>query len=523
MHKAWSRTVSTLVILLALCGCRQTPPSTPGSNATPVPAIEPTRPNSPTTRVGTSVDLSVFAAALRPEFAADLYGMEEITRYDLELVLDMAKLQLTGRQVVHYTNHEQIPLDALYLRLLANYPGCLGSTSVAKVESGGRPLEAIYEVDRTALRVPLTPPLAPGGKLELALEFEVKIPLDDDCRHADFTYSEGVLSLAHVYPQVAVYDEAGWQIGLPGEYGDLVYADAALYEVTMTLPADWVVAASGTEIARTTNPDGTVTRSWVTGPARDFDLVLSPDYLTLSEEVEGIRVTSFYLPDHRLTGQRALNYAVQALKVFEARFGPYRYNELDLAETPTAAGGIEYPGLIVLNTWFYEEEMTVLETVVAHEVAHQWWYNLIGSDQINEPWLDEGLASYVSVTYYEDTRRQEYGQTLLDFYQADYQEVISDGLDLPANLPTAAYDLKTYGPIVYSKAALFFDAVHRQVGDADFRHILHRYYHRFLYGLARGEDLLSLAAEVSGKDLDPLYQTWILGTREPPPTPVDLP
>ena len=458
-------------------------------------------------------DLSPFAPALRPEFAADLAGMAEATHYhlDLHILPEQETFRISGREVVRYTNQEGVSLDRLYFFLYPNFPGCRGWVNVEAVLQGKRSLVQAYETQRAVLRLPLDPPLQPGERVTLDLSFEAMVPPGDDCRYGDFGYHDGVLALAHLYPQVAVYDERGWNTELPPNYGDLLYADTALYSVTATLPAGWVAAASGTQITREPRDDNTVRMHWVAGPARDFTMVLSQDYLTVTQEVGGIRVTSYYHSAHEAGGTRALEYAVRALHVFQERFGPYRYREFDLVETPTRAGGIEYPGLIVLNTWFYDQEDGGFETVTAHEVAHQWWYSLLGNDQVDEPWLDEGLASYSAVLYYQETEQEEAGEELLEFYRSNYQAAVDQGKDAPTNLPVAAYSPENYSRIVYSKGALFFDALRQEVGEEAFWRILQAYYQRFLYGTATGEGFLALAEEVSGQELDALYQAWVLG------------
>ncbi|KPJ51025.1 MAG: hypothetical protein AMJ38_01075, partial [Dehalococcoidia bacterium DG_22] len=125
--------------------------------------------------------------------------------------------------------------------------------------------------------------------------------------------------------------------------------------------------------------------------------------------------------------------------------------------------------------------------------------------------LDEGLASYSAVLYYQETEQEEAGEELLEFYRSNYQAAVDQGKDAPTNLPVAAYSPENYSRIVYSKGALFFDALRQEVGEEAFWRILQAYYQRFLYGTATGEGFLALAEEVSGQELDALYQAWVLG------------
>ncbi len=453
--------------------------------------------------------LGVFLPALRPEFATDLDGMAGATRYEIGLHLDAKTLRLTGRETVRYTNQETVALDQLYFRLFPNSPACTGWTAVEDVQVNGRPAEPAYEAEETALRLPLDPPLQPGEQAVVAMRFVDQVPISDSCHYAAFSYDEPMLALAHFYPQIPAY-EGNWPISVPVDQGDLVFADVAFYSVTATLPVGWVVAAGGSEVARTASSAGEVNVSWVSGPARDFVLELSPDYLTSTQEFEDVRVTSYYLPDHLAGGQQALTATVDALRVYQDLFGPYRYGDLDVVESRTEAGGVEYPGLVVVATEYYSPATSSLTTVTAHEIAHQWWYSLVGNNQVNEPWLDEALTSYSTVLFWEKTWGDEAAEQLLDYYRRGYQAVVDAGLDAPANQPVSAYTDETYGPLVYSKGALFFDALRSQVGDDVFFQILRQYYQRYQYGIATGEGFLQVAEEVSGQDLQPLYEKWIL-------------
>jgi len=455
-------------------------------------------------------ELDPFRPALRPEFAADLEQMAGATRYELDLQLDPSTLEISGDGVVHYTNREDVALDAVYFRLYPNFPGCHGQAEVTAVQAGGETVKPAYQVERTALRVPLDPPLEPGEAVVLDLHFEVEVPEGDLCRYGDFSYSGGIMALAHFYPIIPAYDDEGWNIELGPSYGDLVYADASLYHVTMTLPAGWVVAASGTEVSRTSLDEGRARISWVSGPGRDFFMALSRDYLTRTQEVGDVQVTAYFLSGDRAGGEQALDYAVRALQLYQKRFGPYRYREFDVVETPTLAGGIEYPGVVVIAGSMYGSEGGYLEVTVVHEAAHQWWYNLIGDDQVDEPWLDEALATYSSIVFFEEEESAAAGESLLRYYRGSYQAMVDGGQDAPVNRPVGAYDENQYYAIVYAKGALFFDALRREVGDRAFWAILQRYYERYLYGIASGEGLLQVAEEVSGKDLQGLYERWIL-------------
>jgi aminopeptidase N len=180
--------------------------------------------------------------------------------------------------------------------------------------------------------------------------------------------------------------------------------------------------------------------------------------------------------------------------------------------TPTLAGGIEYPGLVVIAERLYDQQGGFFEFATVHEVAHQWWYSLVGNDQLDDPWLDEALAQYTSLLYYEDRYGDEAAQAVLQSaFQGPYRRIQEDKQDMAVGLPVDAYSEGLYGAVVYAKGPLFFDALRQEVGDEVFQEILRTYFEKHRYGVAYPVDLVAVAEETSGQDLDALYDQWILG------------
>jgi aminopeptidase N len=233
----------------------------------------------------------------------------------------------------------------------------------------------------------------------------------------------------------------------------------------------------------------------------------------VSETVNGVTINSYYEPSDAAGGKRALQFAVDALRVFQARFGAYPYTEFDVVETPVSALGIEYPGIIVIAQSLYKDprEAETLEFVVVHEVAHQWWYALVGNDQVNYPWLDEALAQYSEVIYAEDLRGKTAAQSMVrGYFGAIYDRVKARGRDAAVNQPVAAFSEASYSEIVYGKGPLFFDAIRKTMGDEKFLRFLKTYAERYRYKVAFPEDLLKTAEEACACSLRAEYQQWIM-------------
>jgi aminopeptidase N len=246
---------------------------------------------------------------------------------------------------------------------------------------------------------------------------------------------------------------------------------------------------------------------------RDFYIAMSHDYQLVYDFVDGVRINSYYRSGQKEGGDLALHYARAALHLFNRLFGSYPYTELDVVPTPTNAGGIEYPGVIVTAQSLYPEQSEYLELVVAHEVAHQWWYGLVGSDQLDEPWMDEALTNYCAYIYFQRTTSPEKAQHIKKVaFEDAYRELQQNHSDRAIGGPVADFRSQSdYVAVVYGKGPLFFDAVRERLGDERFFAGLRLYLERHRYGVAYPEDLIAALEEASGQSIDDLYNAWVLG------------
>jgi len=428
-------------------------------------------------------------------------------RYSISLAIDPAAAQVTGYEEIRYTNTENTPLRDLYLRLFPNTPGYGGAVRVTALRLNGETVSPEIRLGGSALRILLNPPLAPQQSITLNMAFTATVPLTDEIDYAQFAYVNGVIALPNVYPMVPVYDDEGWNVEIAPGYGDAVYSDIAFYQVEVTAPPTMTLIASG----ECSVPEA---GRWVcaAGLVRDFALVLGDNYEVASGVAEGAIVNSYFYPDHREGGEQVLQIVINALTIYSRLFGPYPYAELDVVETPTRAGGIEYPTLIVISERLYDGHPR-LEWVVAHEVAHQWWYGVVGSDQVDQPWLDEALTQYSTLLYHEFLYGSDTAAAILESdFQRIYDQLVDEGTDMPAGLPVAAYPRELYSPVVYRKGALYFHALRQRVGDESFFAILQTYYRRHRYGIATPESFLQTVQAVTGNAQRDLYERWIMGT-----------
>ncbi|HID64592.1 MAG TPA: M1 family peptidase [Anaerolineae bacterium] len=458
--------------------------------------------------------LAPYKQSLLPAFQGDIASLGEIPRYRIAVSLDADALTLTGRQQVLYTNNEGSKLGEIYFRLYPNLPQFSGRMQVQRAAIGNQDAPFTYEAGNTALKLPLTPSLLPGEELQIELDFTVQVPRAEDDEPCLFGLSQGILSLPNFYPLLAVHEAAGWHLDVAPEFGDAVFSEVALYEVRVTAPLDMVVITSGSALEAQPNPDGTQTVYCAGGPMRDFSLMMSRQFQVASTTAYSTTVNSYYLPPDKSGGQAVLQHAAAALRAYSDTFGLYPFAEFDVVEAPLGKKGMEYPGLILIGTDLYHTRAEGREFLVVHEVGHQWWYSLVGSDAVNHPWLDEGLTEYSTYLYYLMIHSRAAADELVENrWLIPYQVAVAKGLDAVTDQPSAAFSGENYEYIVYAKGALFFHALHQAVGDQVYLAIMREYLQQYKHGIATPADFLRLAEAVSGQDLDPIYQEWVLTAR----------
>jgi hypothetical protein len=490
-------------------------------------------------------DLAPYAAALRDPFVRDLQAFKDATRYDLNLTLMPDLLHVRGIERIRYTNRAAESLPELMLRLFPNTEYFGGDMRVTDTQVEGRRVTTTAFVrptpvistsasppltDTSVLRVPLLSSLPPGQSVVLTLTYELTVPAKTSAGYRTLGWSNDILGLPTIYALMPVRDTSGWRIDPVPTYGDVVYSEESLFRVRIHAPADVVIAATG--VCNTSTGPGTVISptptvslrqdlTCVAAPMRDFALSASRRYQVITTTVASasgpVMVSSYYMPQYKRGGASALTYAVQALGVYERRFGPYPFRELKVLASGNSAGGMEYPMLAAVTNGLYEQDGGYFEWITAHEVAHQWWYGIVGSDPIREPWLDESLTQYSASLYIEDRYGAQAAAAERErYFTTRYQHELNNGRDAMVAQPSGAFDRNAYAPIVYGKGPLFFEAVRRTIGDRLFDGWLRTYFNRFRYRNVQGSDLLGLADEMGfGSATRTAFDQWMRSVRQP--------
>jgi hypothetical protein len=430
----------------------------------------------------------------------------------MDLVISDDLTSVSGRQEIRYTNQEDVPLDAVHYHLYPNILG--GQVEVSAVTVNEQPVSAELLNQGSILRVPLESPLPPGGQVVIQLEFLVDVPTENGSNYGVFATLEGVTALAHFYPQVAVFDGEGWDTALPSENADVTYSDSSFYLVRLAAPATQVMMTSGI-VTDSQTEGGQQVLTIASGPTRDFYIAGSDRYIVSSATVGQTTVKSYGFAEFSERVEQALDYAIAAMESFNSRFGTYPFTEFEIGPTPNLALGVEYPGVVVLNSRIYDPAESFgstpsgfyLEGTTVHEVGHQWYYSVIGNDQPNEPWVDESLTQYATYLYFVD----QYGESGAEGYRQSFVSRwdVLDQADIPIGLPAGDYQGSEYSAIVYGRGPLFFETLSDTIGETTFNQFIRDYYESYKWGISTGSGLKALAEEHCGCDLSPLFDAWV--------------
>ncbi len=490
---------SLLSLGLILASC-----TFPTPTATPIPVTDPLQ--MPWD------DRSLFKSGLVESQQSTLGELKGASVYHIEFNIHDTIYQINGHEEVHYTNTETITLNEVQFRLFPNILG--GKIEVSNLNVEGQTVTPTYELENSLMIVPMIKALEPGQSVVIVMNFAITVPQTVDLNYGVLAYYEDVLALAHAYPMICVYDDEDWNAEIPPQDGDVTYGDAAFYIVKVTAPKELTLVTTGSEISHSEAGQNQV-RYVANGPARDFYLVASPAYEKVSKTFGEVTINSYAMNGMEDGAQMALDVASKAIDVYSKRYAPYPYTEFDIVATPNLALGIEYPGMVAITTRIYDvggnlggtPASIYMEATVAHEVGHQWFYSLVGDDQLDDPWLDESLTQFVTLQYFEDEYGDQGASGFRDSLVGRWSSVNKQ--KIPIGLPVADYSGPQYGAIVYGRGPLFFEALQKEMGSEKFDAFIKEYTRSLSWGIATPEYLQSLAEKHCACDLDALFNEWV--------------
>lgn len=427
--------------------------------------------------------------------------------YRFHVSLDPEAATVKVAQEVAFVNSTGLFLEEIPLQVFPNvYPGAFSLDSV-EGEHGGRRFAPSYTLNDAWLRLFLPYPVRPGDTLTLTLSYRLAPPLLDPLAwppegNLGHTQDGRIFQLGHWYPQIVPFvRDKGWMVWEYHPVGDPFVADLADYSVWVTVPADYRVVGGGTRWA-----ESGVWR-FELAAARDMALLIARGYFELSDRVDGVEVVSACRQEHASACQGVLEEAKRGIALFRERYGPYPYSTFVVVEGEMN-GGMEYGAMVLVGSPFYEgydgSAQAILPSLVVHELAHQWWYGVVGNDQVYEPWLDEALARYSELVYYEAI----YPDAVSWWWQNRVDQWAPAG---PVDATIYDYqDTRTYVHNVYGRAAHWIQDLRDRLGDSAFFAFLQSYYRHYAWQRVTRTDFFSLLYQESERPVDDLVRAYFL-------------
>jgi hypothetical protein len=467
------------------------------------------------------------------------------------------------------------------IQLLAPQEGAkfaVPSTDLSKLQTFVHPDDDNAQ-DETVERIELPQPIPPHGTIELQVDFTAKIPL----ALARAGYEGNYYLMAQWFPKIGVYEAAGERGRVQGGWNchqyhtnTEFYADYGSYDVDLTVPSNFVVGATGLQLDKHTNPDGTTTYHYDQQDVHDFAWTASPRFHNLTrtfdwnkevsaEEIvkwskilqlpaedvalRNVEVNLLLEPDHLNVADRYFRALFNGLKYFGLWYGKYPYNTLTVVDVPrdSATCCMEYPTFITVDTSFWPGKYSDSpEEVTVHEFGHQFWYGLVGNNEFEESWLDEGFNTYstgkVVETAYGNPCNYEriFGVpvqaypwlrvTLPDFPFAgvgkigvgpyfsciavpertsgrlDYLDNAKDD-DLARNgwqyMNGASYSVNSY-----DRVGLTLRTLESYLGEDVMARVMRTYQERWRYRHPSTQDFINIVNEVSGRDMNWFFKQF---------------
>ena len=508
----------------------------------------------------------------------------EIVDYEIEVVLDPETHRLEGVETIRWRNRTDAATDELYVHLYLNAFAGSRTTFMRELqwrslrnrtESGGdwgwirierlifddgSDLLAAMEFARpddnnpddfTLARVPLPRVVEPGGVVEIELEFEAQLPW--------IIARTGFVGDFHLvgqwFPKLAVFEgEGGWnnhQFHASSEF----FADFGSYLVSMTIPENWVIGATGIEVRSGAQDAGQRTVvyraervhdfAWCTAPA-DLMEVVETDFepgrdvpmpwLDRARNLLDLGAADLELPPMRLRlmvpreQKKMVPRMVRAARLSVAWFGlfygAYPYPQLTIISPPTGAeeaGGMEYPNFIAtgadrLDAFPPFSWSSDIEALTVHEYGHQYFQGLLASNEFEEAWLDEGVTSYAEISCMTAIATDGLVPEIASFNYWGSERMSLAITRLPVTVARKAWEYRNrwnYYLASYTKMALALRTIEGLIGPEAMARGMRTYFERFSFRHPTGSDLVEVLSETSGKDLGPFFDQAVYGDSVP--------
>jgi len=393
--------------------------------------------------------------------------------YTISLTSDSTGGTWTGHESVTFSNASAVPLTEVYLRLWDNAHGACPSTPITVSNvTGGTP--SALTVSCTALQITLPAPLAQGVTGSVGFDLSIVVTSGIDRFGHDGSY----YFIGNALPVLAVRDGAGWHLDPYTNNGESFYALASDYTVTLDHPSSISAPATGTSTDTPGTSGRTITKA-VGAQVREFAWAAGPFSKISGTTAAGVLVNVYRVSSVSTSSANSmLGTATAALDAHASRFGAYPYAEADvILDNGFWFGGMEYPGFVL---------DVISSTALAHELGHQWFYGIVGDDEYNTPWLDEGFTDYATDLYFGKT-----GAGCGITWQSSAEKLTNS---------MAYWDAHSsrYGTVVYGYGKCTLHDLRRLIGTTAMTNLLKSYAAAHWYGISTVADFKAAAQAAAG-------------------------
>lgn len=427
--------------------------------------------------------------------------------YIIEADLDPEMRRMTYMETAEVINTGSDSTKTLYFHIYGNkFKGLRqvedGDIAVLSVQDqNGNELQCQREQEGLLYCVELGQELEPGQTMELTFACEVLIP---DLESMYGVSRDGDVQLPMFSLQLAMYDQGGWDIAPLPENGDGRYGAAADYNLTIRVPEAYLLACNGDELSRQTS-DGITTYTYRAEKRRDIVVFACKDYVLLERTVGSTAILGYFNETaDGVTRQRmeyVMDCAAFALEHFNSLFGEYPYNTLVVTNSALGTNfspNMEYSGLITIL--FGSQEFSMKQNTF-HEVAHQWFYGLVGNDENREPWLDEGFSDFATGLCLDADGKEDY--PFWELKEISSNAAAGEKVNVPCDKASA------YQRVVYDRGAVFLKTLMDAVGQEKFLSVLSDYCQKYRYGIATTEDFLEILQEGTDADISDIVAEFV--------------
>jgi len=375
--------------------------------------------------------------------------------------------------------------------------------------------------DKTVVDVKLPKPVPPNAFVQFKIAFYDQMP-ETQARSG---WKRDFLLGGQWFPKVGVWWHGAWNCH---QYHNTTefFADFGVYDVTLTVPQNEVIGASGVEVSSVNHSDGTKTVAYHGDDIHDFAWTVSPRFkvkeTTYQSQMGPVILRFLMQPAHWDQVDRHEKIVRETLDRFEKWYGPYPYKTLTVVdpEPGSAAGGMEYPTFITADTsWFMPEGLHLVEVVVEHEFGHQYWYGMVATNEFEDAWMDEGINSYSEVKVLDSILGKRTSMVnLLGMTYGEREGQRNTYMPAADKDPIAEnaygyYDFGSYAGITYGKTSSVLLTLEGIIGEDTMAKAMHTYFMKYRFTHPTKEDFLKTIEEVSGKDLRWYFNQAVYGSQ----------